>query len=93
MLKTYELVLVVSGKASEEEQKKILEEVKKTLSSKGKVIKTDLLGKKALAYSMKKEREGYYIIMNVEIEGAVVSQLSQQLRLNKLVLRHLIVNK
>lgn len=93
MVKTYELVLIVNSKVTEEKQKKILDEVKTALSSTGKLINTTSSGKKILSYPIKKEKEGLYFILTFETEAESMVKLSDKLRLNKDILRYLIVKR
>lgn len=93
MAKMYELALILSGKLSEEEKEKTLAEIKKTLSSFGKTGNVLSLGKKNLAYPIKREKEGYYFVISFETEGKEVLPISRKLAINKAILRHLITLK
>ncbi|MEI8344690.1 MAG: 30S ribosomal protein S6 [Candidatus Omnitrophota bacterium] len=50
-------------------------------------------GKKRLAYKIRKKAEGYYAVLNFQVESAGVKKIEQSLRLNDNVIRYLIVNK
>lgn len=94
MFNDYELALVLSGTLSDEKQKKILEDVKKVVTSaKGKIKECKLLGKKKFSYPIKKEKEGFYHILTFNLEGKETSQLSNKIQLNENVLRYLIIRR
>lgn len=59
----------------------------------GKVIKTDLWGKRTLAYPIRKQKDGHYVFMNIEIEPNVCTQLERNLRLLEQILRFSLVAK
>lgn len=59
----------------------------------GAVVKCDLWGRKPLAFKIRKKDYGFYVVMVIEAAGTVVADLDRQLRINDVVLRHLIVLK
>lgn len=59
----------------------------------GNVIKTDLWGKKRLAYEIQNFQEGTYILMVFEGEPNCIRELDRLIRIDENVLRHMIVSK
>jgi small subunit ribosomal protein S6 len=57
----------------------------------GKVVKIDAWGKKPLAYKIGKFREGYYVVMNLEGDGAIIAELERRFRVADHVIRFLSV--
>ena len=53
----------------------------------GGTVKTEIWGKRRLAYEIKKQIEGIYAIVTIESEPAAVAELDRQLNLNESVLR------
>lgn len=53
----------------------------------GKVIDTDLNGRKKLAYDIDNYRDAYQVIVKLELEGSKVSEFNRQLRLNENIVR------
>ena len=53
----------------------------------GKVEKTDIWGKRRLAYQIQKKSEGFYAVVDVTAEPGVVLELDRQLNLNEAILR------
>lgn len=53
--------------------------------------KTDVWGKRSLAYSIRKKKLGYYCLFIYEGEGRVITGIERLLKLNERVLRHLTV--
>lgn len=90
----YEMTLIVDVTLSDEKRKKILEEVKKLITSNnGKLASDKLWGKKKLVYPVKGVKEGYYYIFNFVRDGKETAQLSNKLKLNEGILRYLILRK
>lgn len=64
---------------------KIIEE------NEGKVAKTEYWGLKNLAYKIKKNRKGHYILMNLDAPHAAVAEMERQARLHEDVLRFMTI--
>ena len=57
----------------------------------GKVLKREHWGLKTLAYRMNKNRKGHYVMMDMETDGAMVSELERRMRLSEDVIRFLTI--
>jgi small subunit ribosomal protein S6 len=57
----------------------------------GKVEKREYWGLRNLAYRIKKNRKGHYVLFNLDAPPAAVSELERNMRINEDVLRHLTV--
>jgi small subunit ribosomal protein S6 len=57
----------------------------------GTIEKADVWGKKKLAYPVKKQTEGQYVLLTVQMEPAGTGQLERQFGLQESVLRFMIV--
>jgi small subunit ribosomal protein S6 len=53
----------------------------------GSVDKVDVWGKRRLAYEIRKKPDGFYAVIDLNAEPAVVAELDRQLNLNESVLR------
>jgi small subunit ribosomal protein S6 len=57
----------------------------------GKVEKQEYWGLRSLAYRIKKNRKGHYVLLNINSPGKAVQELERQLKINEDVLRFLTV--
>ncbi|HMK67599.1 MAG TPA: 30S ribosomal protein S6 [Stellaceae bacterium] len=57
----------------------------------GKVEGREYWGLRNLSYRIKKNRKGHYVLLNIEANGAAISELGRLMRINEDVLRHLSV--
>lgn len=88
----YEMMFIVKATMESDQVKKTAENMKKVVEScKGKVTEYKELGEKKLAYSIKKELNGYYFVMQIEASKEAVAELGRKAGLDENVLRHLIV--
>jgi small subunit ribosomal protein S6 len=57
----------------------------------GEVTKTEFCGLRNLAYSIKKNRKGHYVLFNVDAPPAAVKEMERQMGLNEDILRFLTI--
>lgn len=57
----------------------------------GKVAKTEYWGLKNLAYKIKKNRKGHYVLMNIDAPHAAVAEMERQARLHEDVIRFMTI--
>ena len=88
----YEIMFIVSPTTVEEEIDKINGQIEAVVTSGGgKVGKVEKMGKRRLAYLVKKFREGSYVLFTIEAGGAVVREAERRLRVMDAVLKYLTV--
>jgi len=89
-VREYELVFIVHPDV--EEVDPLLEKVTQFITSGGgQVVKTERWGKRRLAYPIRKQKEGYYVLMQIQLQPEAVRELERNLRLTEGILRHLVV--
>jgi small subunit ribosomal protein S6 len=57
----------------------------------GAVVKTEHWGLKSLAFRVKKNRKGHYVMLGLDAPAAAVSELERNLRINEDVIRYMTV--
>ncbi len=57
----------------------------------GKVAKREIWGLRQLAYRIKKNRKGHYILFNFDAPSGAIEEMERQMRLHEDVLRHLTI--
>jgi len=57
----------------------------------GKVTKKEPWGLRNIAYRMKKNRKGHYVLMNIDAPAAAVIEMERQMRINEDIVRYLTV--
>ena len=88
----YEVVFIVDPDADDEEVMKLSEALQKIVTSqKGSVAKTEVMGRRQLAYEIKHKREGTYMLLEIEGSGAEIAELERRMRVNDRILRYITV--
>ena len=57
----------------------------------GEVVKVDNWGLKNLAYRIKKNRKGYYVLLNIVAPAKAVAEYERLVRLNEDIIRYMTV--
>jgi small subunit ribosomal protein S6 len=92
MNRTYELMFIVRPDMADEDLEKLLSTLESTVTSAAGSIKSiDRMGKRRLAYVVRKFREGIYILLTIEGAGTVVHELERRLRVTEQVIKFLTV--
>jgi small subunit ribosomal protein S6 len=92
MNRTYELMFIVRPDMTDEDLEKLISTLQAAVSSAGGSIKNvEKMGKRRLAYTVRKFHEGVYILLTVEGGGAVMHELERRLRVTEQVIKFLTV--
>ena len=87
-MNNYESIIIVNPNTTKEEIKELIEYIKKFITDKnGKNIKVEDLGRKKLAYEIKKNKEGYYIQFNFEAEPELILELERIYRIKEIIIK------
>jgi len=90
-MRKYELMCVIQPDLDENAFNGVLDRVKGWISeSGGSVDKVDIWGRRRLAYPIRKQRDGHYVLMNVTLMPSTIAELERNLRYQESVLRHML---
>ena len=91
-MKKYEIMYIVKAGLEEEARVATSEKVNSAVTKNGgKVLDVKEMGLRDLAYPIKDEIKGYYVVLTVEAEVETVNEFDRLTKLNNNVLRHLIL--
>ena len=92
MSRLYEVMFIVRPDMVEEEADKLIEGFKTTVTNGGGVIRSvEKMGRRKLAYTVRKFNDGNYVLLTVESDGSVVHELERRLRVTEPVIKFLTV--
>lgn len=91
-MRDYELVLIVHPEIQEEAMTGVTEKVGGWITNAGgEVTNVTPWGRKRLAYPIKKQRDGTFMLMNLRVKPAATAELERNLKLTDQVLRHMLI--
>jgi len=93
-MRTYEVILIVHPDLDEAALTGVVDKTKGWITDAGGTIdKVDLWGKRHLAFSIKKQRDGQYVLIQAQLEPSATAELDRNLRFLEPVIRFMIANK
>jgi len=93
-LRDYEVLYIVRADLDDDKVQDIIKRVNTIIEkADGSVERTNIWGKRKLAYEVKHQKEGSYILQDFQIGGDRVPELEAALKITEEVLRHLVVRK
>ena len=92
-MKKYEIMFILSAELDEASRNPEIESLKNVLVSNGaNVLEVNEWGVRELAYEIKAQKRGYYVVVTLEAENdAATREFDRVAKINAKVIRHLVV--
>ena len=91
-MRTYELMLLIRSNPDEAAINQVTEQVTDLIEAKGgQILKTDVWGKRKLAYPIDNQSDGFYVLLNLAVAPAALKDIEFEMKLNENLLRYLFV--
>ncbi|MBX5453371.1 MAG: 30S ribosomal protein S6 [Acidobacteriia bacterium] len=88
----YECVLVARSEVTQQQVESIADQIASLAEAEGGAVKKrEYWGLRSLAYRIKKNRKGHYMLLGLDVKPSVVTEMERQLRINEDILRFLTV--
>ena len=92
MNRTYELMFIVRPDMAEEDLDKLVSTLESQVAaSHGTVKSVERMGKRRLAYAVRRFQDGMYVLLTVEGGGELIHELERRLRVTEPVIKFLTV--
>jgi small subunit ribosomal protein S6 len=92
MSRVYEVMFIVRPDVVDEDVDKLIAGFEATVTNGGGTIKsTEKMGRRKLAYLVRKFADGNYILLTVEADGGLVAELERRLRVTEQVIKFITV--
>ena len=88
----YESVLIARQDLGASQVNSLVENLSEVLKREGgEVVKVDNWGLKNLAYRIKKNRKGYYVVLNISAPASAIFEYERLVRLNEDIIRYMTI--
>src|SRR5579863_4071095 len=92
MSRLYEVMFILRPDVSEEDTDKLIAGFTTTVANGGGAVKTaEKMGRRKLAYMVRRFNDGNYVLLTIEANGAVVLELERRLRVTEPVIKFITV--
>ena len=87
----YESVIIINPSLEDEAIKTTVKSFEDLINKEGKVLETNEVGRKKLAYEIKKNKEGYYVVYTFEAKPDSIKELERIYRITDEVIKFIVV--
>ncbi len=87
----YESVIIIGQDVTEEGIKALITKFSDLINSDGKIENVQEVGRKKLAYDVKKNKEGYYVVFTFEANPKLIAELERNYRITDEVIKFITV--
>ena len=92
-MRTYEALYIIQPELGEDDTQTVATGVEKLITDDGgAIVRSEIWGKRRLAYEVKGFAEGVYVLVRFESNPTLIDQLKGSFRLNESIIRFLVVS-
>jgi small subunit ribosomal protein S6 len=92
MNRTYEIMFIVRPDVEEADLDKLIEGFSGTITTGGGEVKSvEKMGRRRLAYTVRKFNDGFYVLLNIAAEGKLITEIERRLRVSEPVIKFITV--
>ena len=92
MSRVYEVMFIVRPDVIDEDVDKLIAGFEATVTNGSGTVKSiEKMGRRKLAYTVRKFNDGNYILLTVEAEGGLIAELERRLRVSEQVIKFITV--
>ena len=92
MQRLYEVMFIVRPDVADEDLDKLIAGLEQNVTSGGGTVRsTEKLGRRKLAYLVRKFNEGNYVLLTIDAGGAQIAELERRLRVSEPVIKFITV--
>ncbi len=91
-MRKYEIMFIVDPDLPEEDIDPLNSQVETVITDGGgRVLETEKMGRRKLAYEVDRRTDGFYVLLTVEADGEIVREVERRFRVMDSVLRYMTV--
>jgi small subunit ribosomal protein S6 len=91
-MRVYEVLFIIAPNIEESDIDTLITQLSDVATSQGATIaKVDRIGRRRLAYPIRKFNEGYYVVLTIEGSGAEIAEIERRMRVTDAVVRYITV--
>jgi len=89
-MRVYEILFIIAPNVEETDIEALINQLSEVATNQGaRVTKVDRMGRRRLAYSIQKFKDGHYVVLTVEGTGSEIAEIERRMRVTDAIIRHL----
>jgi len=89
----YESVVIVNPNLEEESIKDLIKKFSDLINADGTVTSVEEMGRRKLAYEIKKQKEGFYLVFKFEAKPEIITELERNYRITDEVIKFMVIKE
>jgi small subunit ribosomal protein S6 len=90
--RVYEVMYIVKPDTAEDDLTKLNDSLRSVIEREGgNIVKLEDMGVRKLAYEIKRNTEGHYVLFEIEGSGREIAELERRMRVNDAIIRYITV--
>lgn len=90
----YEVLYVITPELDDETNQAVMEKFAGIITANGgEIVKTDVWGKRRLAYAIDYKTEGYYVLVNFNAAAELPRELERNFKNDERIMRYMVTRK
>ena len=90
--RVYEVMYIIKSDTADDEVTRINESLQGVIEKEGgSVVKLENMGRRRLAYEIKRNTDGHYVLFEIEGSGREIAELERRMRVNDAIIRYITV--
>lgn len=89
----YESVVIVNPNLEEESIKNLIKKFSDLINADGTVTAVEEMGRRKLAYEIKKQKEGFYLVFKFEAKPEIITELERNYRITDEVIKFMVIKE
>jgi len=91
-MRVFEVLFIVAPNVEESDVESLITQLSDTITNQGaRIVKTDRMGRRRLAYPIQKFKDGYYVVFTIEGTGAEIAEIERRMRVTDTIIRFLTI--
>ena len=91
-MRLYEVLFIIAPNTEEGDINTLINQISDVATNQGATIaKVDRMGRRKLAYPIKKFHEGHYVVLTIEGTGGEIAEIERRMRVIDAIIRYLTV--
>ncbi|GIP36010.1 30S ribosomal protein S6 [Paenibacillus sp. J2TS4] len=90
-MRKYEVMYILRSDIEQEAVESAISKFENIINNGGEITKSEVMGKRRLAYEINKFRDGIYVLVNFNATPEVVAELDRVMKISDEIIRYLIV--
>src|SRR5438128_301528 len=91
-MRVYEVLFIIAPNVEESDIETLTTQLSEVATNQGaRITNVERMGRRKLAYSIRKFNEGHYVILTVEGTGSEIAELERRMRVTDAVIRYITI--